>query len=566
METTEELSLQLQQARERAEAAERRLEVAKKELLKLSTDTTPEELARSRATIKQLTESHERLQQENASLTERLGDLAQQVQRFRTSYLSGELDNSILRERLVDVEERLTTVVQPLPADDQRLVRERRLSWMALQDPLTKLANSNRLDLRLEEVLEQARQREDMVVLMLLDVDHFHTVNEVGGWRAGNALLSEIAQRLTKLVQGSDTFLARRGEDEFGIIFSLPRPETNQMFETPLVRVRQLADLILQVFEAPFELAGQRLPITATLGLSVFPNDADTGQEMLENAHVALGSAKRHRRGSYLFFNDKLYLEREDRAGLATELSKVIEEGRLLFLYRPVVSIARGSLAMAQIEAYWDHPVHGRVGQSAFLPIAENLGLAPRIAEQALQAALTLSRKVKGSIPAMVRLPSSVLGRADLVKSILDQVSKAHARPESLVVDLSVESFERWPREATSFLEEMGRWRVGRSLSDVGAGPVPLRELQTVRPDMVGLAPEITMQVPQIESHTALLKGLLQLFQGLGLATRAEGVKDQTQAHFLALHEGAFASGDYLAPALGLEDFLARRRATWTLR
>ena len=566
MEKTEDLAAQLARAEERAQTAEKLLATAKKELLRISTDSAPEDLARSRVTIKLLSDEREALAQENATLYEKLGGLAQDVQRFRSSYLSGELDNSLLRERINEAEERLAVVVKPLPENDQRLVRERALSWMALQDPLTKLANGNKLDMELEEAVSAASQRDELVVLMLLDIDHFHTINEVGGWKAGNALLLEVGRRIGKLIEGSETFLARRGEDEFAVIFSMPRPEGSQVFDTPLIRVRQLADLILQVFHTPFDLSGQRVPVTASMGLSVYPNDSDSGQELVENAHVALASAKSAKRGSYLFFNDKLYMEREDRAGLATELAKVIEEGRLLFMYRPVVGASRGTMAYAQVEAYWDHPSHGRVSQANFIAIAENLGLAHKVADQCLQAGLALSRKVKGSIPVLVSFSGSIMGRAEIVKHILDQITKARTRPEAMIIDIPADCFQRWPRETRAFLEELARWRIGRSISEVGSAPVPLCELQASRPDMVGLSQQITAQTPQIESQTALVKGLLGLMRGLGLATRVSGVTDKSQAHFLALHECDYVSGDFLSPSTGLDDFLARKRTTWTLK
>lgn len=568
MERTETIAQQLAQAQARAETAENRLEVAKRELLKLSTDTGPEELARSQVTIKLLTEEREGLIAENALLYEKLSSLSQDVTRFRTSYLSGEMDNSLLRERITEVEEKLASAIKPLPQDDQHLVRERELAWMALQDPLTRLANGNRLDLELETAVREASQKDELAVLMLLDIDHFHTVNEVGGWGAGNALLGEVARRLGKLVENSPTFLARRGEDEFAVIFSMPRPETTggQLFDTPLIRVRQLADLVLQVFDTPFDLSGQRVPVTASMGLSVYPNDSDSSQELVENAHMALSSAKKVKRGSYLFFSDKLYLEREDRAGLATELAKVVEQGGLLFTYRPVVGVARGTMACAQVEAFWNHPSHGRVAQSDFIAIAEGLGLAHVVADQCLQAGLALARKVKGSIPVLVSFPASVMGRAEIVKHVLDQVSKARTRPEALIIDIPADCFERWPRETKAFLEELGRWRIGRSVSGVGAGAVPLRELQATRPEVVALSPDITSQVPQIEAQSSLLKGLLSLFKGLGLATRVSGVGDKSQAHFLALHECDYVSGDFLGLSAGMDEFLARKRTTWTLK
>ena len=568
METSEDQAEQLRRAETRAREAERRLEVAKAELLHLTMNSAHEELARAQATIKLMEKDKEQLLDQSKAAREKVAGLAGEVQRFRASYLSGELNNSILREKLNAAEERLQGVVKTMPHSDQKMVRDQSLSWMALQDSLTKLANGNKLDMQLEQAVKSAAEEETMVVLLLLDIDHFHTVNDVGGWRAGNSLLIELGQRLRKLVEGSDTFIARRGEDEYALVFNIPRPEhaQGQVFETPLIRVRQLAEMVLATFQTPFELAGQRVPVSATLGLSVYPNDADSGQELLENAHAALHAAKTSKRGSYLFFNDRLYIEREDRVGLGAELAKVIEAGRLLFLYRPVASVARGSLAVAQVEAYWEHPTHGRVNQADFLPIAEAQGLAHKVADQCLQAALAHSRKVKGSIPTQVHFPSSVLGRAEIVKHILDQVSKSRTRPESLIIDLSADCFARWPREAATFLEELARWRIGRSISEVGAGPIPLAELCAARPDVISLAEAMTKQAPQIESQTLLVKSLLGLVKNLGFNARANAVADKTQAHFLSLHGCDYLAGDFVSPSTNLDDFLARKRQTWAFR
>lgn len=569
METTEDLQSRLTAAERRAEDAERRLAVAKKELLKLSTDLTPEDLERAKGVISDLEGRLAQRDEEANQLLAKLGDLGQEVQRYRVSYLSGELDNSLLKERIAEVEEQLATVVKPLSVDDQQLVMERSLSWMALQDPMTRLANANRLDLELEQAVTRAQGKDVAVVLMLLDLDGFHQVNEIGGWRVGNLMIQEIAQRLGKLVQGSPTFVARRGEDEFALVFSVDAPTQqgrNPNLETPIIRVRQLADLVLQVFDLAFEIEGQRMTQSASMGLSIFPHDADAGAELLENAHAALASAKQEKRGSYVIFSDRVYLEREQRTTLGTELREAVESGRLNFSYRPIVSASRGTVAAGQVETAWDHPVHGKVALSDFLSMADGLGLTHRIAMQGLEAGLALSRKIKGSLPVIVPIPDSVLARAELVKEVLDSLNRSRTRPEALMLEIPVSAFERRPRETRAFLDELGRWRIGSAISGLGQSAIPLWEIQQAKPDVVTLSPELTERVTQGDTPAVMVKNLLSLFKGIGVSCRAVKVSHQSQCQFLTLHGCDSLSGDFLALSASIDEFVSRKRSTWKLR
>ncbi len=562
-----DLEKRLADAEERTRQAERKFEVAKRELLSLSTDHTPETVKRLEARVVELEEDVQSLREDNSSLRQESNQKSEESQRWRVSYLAGELDKSLMEERIAETEERLNTVVKPLSFDDQKVVQERSLAWMALQDPLTGLPNQNKLEIQLDWAVQRANEHDELAVLLVLDLDRFQAVNEFGGWQAGNDLLKEIGQRISNLVAGSETFIARRGEDEFALIFTLERPQgPGTTLETPMIRVRQLADLVLQVFDKPFETGGHSFPVKASMGLSICPDDADTGQDLLENAHAALATAKATKRGSYLFFNDKIYGEKEQRAGLATELARAIQEESLLFLYRPVVGVSRGTLAGAQVEAYWDHPNHGRVSEADFIALAEELGLAYQLAQQTLQAAFELSRKVRGSIPTIVSLPTSVLGRTGAVKEILEQVGKARIRPESLTLELNGDALVRRPDDARRFMEELEKWRIGRSIGHLGSTPLPLMALQATRPGTVGLALEVTEQVPQIEGQAALAKGLMSLLKQLNLEVKVGGVSNKTQAQFLAVHDCDYVYGDFLSPSLDLETFLARKRTTWTLK
>lgn len=557
MESVESLHSRIQAAELRADSAERRLEVAKKELLRISTDTTGEQLARAQTTINTLESEIAQREAQSQILIDKVASLSSEIQKFRTGYLSGELDNSLLRDRVAEMEQQLSDAIKPLTADDERIVLERSLSWMALQDPLTRLSNSNALDLALSKRINAARDN-TLVVLMIFDLDLMRQVNETAGWRTGDILLREIGQRLKSLVANSATFICRRGEDEFAVLVSL---DSTPSLDSPLVRVRQLADMILGIFREPFTSGAHLFAASASMGISLFPVDADSATELLENAHSALTSAKVSARGSYLIFQDRLYLEKEKQAVLCSELADTIANQRLHRTYRPLVSASRGSVAAALVEVAWDHSEHGRIKMEQLVPYIERGGLVHDFTMQTLEFGLALSRKLKGAIPVIVGVVASAVTRPNLIKEILDAIHRSRTRPEALIIDLPASAFERFPAQSSALFSELTRWRIGRSVSDIGSSNIPLTELHRLRPDKTSLSPALTDRIGQGDGPAELTKVVLSLLKNMDLNCRAEGVTHQIQAQYLSLHSCDLLSGDFVAPSADLENFVAKKRA-----
>lgn len=566
-ETPSDLREKLELALARASNAERRLEAAKSELLLLS--QSPAEKAPEPKENEELG----RLKAENADLLKTQKNLELELQsrieateHWRLLALKTELDNTQLAGKAALATDMLHEVVQPLPHDAQKLVDEREMIDLALSDKLTGLANENRLDIALQETIAQAQYKDELAALLLINVDGFQGHNEFLGWETGNELLVQVGKRLrAKLPE--DTTLARRGADNFAVLTTIQRA-TGQAatIETPLVKVRQIADFLLGTLAAPFEIAGQKIPLRCSVGLSVYPDDADTPDEMLENAHAALAAAKKAGGGQYALYNDGIYAEKELRAGLATELKAVVEANGLCMLYRPVVDSERGSLAAAIVEPFWEHSEHGRVGQFAFFPIAEERGVAHHVVSQIVTAGCEVSRKLRGSIPTILRLPSSVLRQADFIKGLLAATTQARIKPESLIVQLPAEALTKTPENARALFNELARWRIGRCVGQIGNGPLDLRSLQSCPLTLLSLADELMENVPSHESGKLVVQAHLDIAKRLGLPVHVGGTADNSQAHFLALHEAKFVSGNFLSPSLNLTDFVSRRRATWKLR
>ena len=481
---------------------------------------------------------------------------------WRGQFLLSQIDVVSEIDRAEKAEEKLNAAILPLPYDEQRLVEERDLSWLAFTDPITQLGNANKLDLHLKKAVENSFATGQLSILFIIDLDNFRTINEFTSWSEGDEVLEEIASRLVDNTP-KESLLSRRCEDEFALVVSL---EKGKMGESPLVQARQIADFLLKLLSQPLKLNNQPFPITASIGISACPDDADTPLEMLENAYSALMAAKARGGNRYVIYSDSVYKSREDRARQATELKDAINSNELLYNFRPVADVQKGHLIAAVVEPEWNHPAHGRLRQDEFMELAEEHGLMPTLVNQIIEAGCELSRKMKGSISVVLRLPQSVLNIHGFEKTLMDTITKARIKPDSIVLELPGSALIEAQSPLTRVFRELGRWGIKGSLGIQEATPILLGSLNTCCVGMLHLAPELLESVPAQESRRGVVQSYLDASNRLGVTLLVNGLADSSQGHFLALHDCDWAAGDYLSPSLDLNDFIKKRRSTWRFK
>lgn len=556
----EDLQSQIDIAEKRAQNAEKVLAKAKEELLALSIDDT-------KGRYSELEKQFDELQQENHQLTLALHRLQRQLtdhqrdaNHWRGRFLLSEIDVVTASCRAEEAESKLTEAIKPVPFDQERLIKERELSWMAFLDPLTNLGNSNKLDLQLVEDLNSAMVNGQLLALLLIDIDKFCLVNDYAGWEEGNELLKSLGERLAKNTPES-TFLARRGEDKFALVISMD--VQGEMNESGLVRVRQIADFLLNLIKKPFTLNYQPYSIKGSMGISIFPDDADNPQELMENAHSAVRTAKQQGGDRYVIFNERVFKEKEERATLAADLKAAIEQNRIEFHYRPVADLNKGNLAAALVEPSWEHQAHGRVAQEHFIPLAEDYGLMPDLVGQILAAACEMSRKMKGTISTILRCPTSVLHIPEFERKFMDGINASRIKPQSLTLELPAEALREHPVRLGKLFSELKRWGVGCAIRVLESSSLGLSGLHEVGLSMIILDGQLLKNVPSQENRRSVVQSYLDLSQRMAIPILALGLSENTQAHFLAIHKCRWASGDFISPALSLSEFLKRRRTTW---
>jgi diguanylate cyclase (GGDEF)-like protein len=481
---------------------------------------------------------------------------------WRGQFLMSQIDMVTEIDRAEKAEKKLSEAIVPLPYDEQRLAEERDLGWLAFTDPITKLGNANKLDLELKKSVEKSFSSGVLTLLFVIDIDKFRTINEFGSWGQGNDVLRELSQRLSKNIpQG--TVVVRRAEDEFAMVICLDKGELG---ESPMVQARQIADFILKLISEPLAINNQPFPITASIGISCCPDDADSAVELLENAYSSLMVAKARGGNRYVIYNDSVYTSKEDRARLASELKQALESNEISSQFRPVVDVQKGYVGAAIVEPEWHHPAHGRLQQDQFMSLAEDHGLMLPLVKQIIESGCELSRKMKGSIPIIMRLPKSVLNLHGFEKTVMEMVGKARIRPESLVIELPGECVIESPAPLTRVFRELGKWGLKGAVGLGESTPVQLGGLHLCSVSILHLSADLMGSVPAQEQRRAVVQSYLDAANRLGLSLLANGVTENSQGHFLALHGCTLAAGDFLSPSLNLAEFVKRRRTTWRLK
>jgi diguanylate cyclase (GGDEF)-like protein len=481
---------------------------------------------------------------------------------WRGQFLMSQIDMVSEIDRAEKAEKKLSEAIVPLPYDQQRLAEERELSWLAFTDPITKLGNANKLDFELKKSVKKSFSTGQLTLLFVIDIDKFRTINEFGSWSQGNDVLEELSQRLTGSIP-EDTVVVRRAEDEFAMVITV---EKGELGESPMVQARQIADFILKLVSEPLKINNQPFTLTASIGISCCPDDADSPVELLENAYSSVMVAKERGGNRYVIYNDTVYTDKEDRARLASELKQALSANDIVSQFRPVVDVQKGYLGAAIVEPEWHHAAHGRLQQDQFMSLAEDYGLMPRLVQHIIESGCELSRKLKGSIAVVLRFPQSVLNVAGFEKSIMEMVGKARIRPESLVLELPGESVIESPAPLTRLFRELGRWGIKGAVGIGESTPIQLGSLNLCNVSILNLSPEMMGSVPAQEQRRAVVQSYLDAANRLGLTILANGVTDGSQGHFLALHGCTWAAGDFLSPSLALSDFVKRRRTTWKLK
>jgi diguanylate cyclase (GGDEF)-like protein len=393
-----------------------------------------------------------------------------------------------------------------------------RNEYQARHDALTGLVNRTALQVRIDEAIGKSRAPGHSAVLVLLDLDRFRDVNDTLGHGHGDALICDIAARLTEHV-GDTGVVARLGGDEFAVLL----PDVPSRAEAVLS-----AEALRVVLREPLEVGGVPLVVEASAGLSMHPGDAADASGMLQHADVAMYIAKRTHRGVVVY--DRADDDHSpEQLRLLADLAVAIESGELVLHYQPKVGVD-GTLQGVEALVRWQHPERGLLPPVEFIPAAECTGLIHSLTDVVLAAAVSQARVWYDEghpTPVAVNVSTRTLLDAGFADRVLAQLAVHRVAPGLLCLEITETTIMEDPERARAVLTRLAAAGVRLSIDDFGTGYSSLAYLKTLPVHEIKIDRSFVAAMTTSEQDRVIVDSTVALGRRLGLAVVAEGVEDQ---------------------------------------
>ncbi len=445
------------------------------------------------------------------------------------------------------------------------------LEQMAFYDTLTGLANRRLFRNRLEHMLSNIARSGTSVALILLDLDHFKHVNDSMGHDSGDALLAVVSERLKHCVRFTDT-VARLGGDEFAII--LPNvPDT--------LMVSSVAEKILHALSRPVMLDDQEIGISASLGISMAPEDSGSAEHLIKNADLALYRAKDEGRNNFKFFTAEMNTLLVEHLKLVHDLRLAIDQEQFRLQFQPQIDLLSGQLVGFEALVRWSHAERGMVSPVDFIPVAEETDLIVPLGRWILRAACAQMRQlcdgqlVNNRAVMTVNLSIRQFSDPMLVRFIGDTLLEFGLDPSQLELELT-ETVLMENLEATiDMLNNIKALGVSMSIDDFGTGYSSLGYLKRLPVNVVKVDRSFVMDIPHDRDDMEITAAVVAMAHKLHYKVVAEGIETREQFEFLREIGCDYGQGYYFSPPLypealvdycrqyqqSLEDDLSRLRS-----
>lgn len=404
---------------------------------------------------------------------------------------------------------------------------QRELDHLAHHDPLTQLPNRLLFTERVEQVLERAQRDKQGGAVLLLDLDHFKHINESLGHSQGDRLLKMVGARLQALLGGGMT-LARLGGDEFGLLWD-DCPQAEQAAD--------LAERIRAGMAKSFRLGGHDLFVSTSLGISLFPEEGTSVEQLMRNADAALFKAKQTGRDAYAFYSQELTEHAYQRMALVGELRRALEQDELRVHYQPIYRLADGRPVGFEALVRWQHPERGLVPPGEFLPVAEESGLISRIDAWVLEAACRQMRHwlIEGRELEFVavNLSCRLFRHNDLDQDVAQVLAATGLAAQHLELEITESTVMEDPDAALALLTRLRDLGVQLAIDDFGTGYSSLHRLKRLPVHKLKIDQSFVHGLPDGRDDVAIARAVIALGHSLGLSVLAEGIESAEQAAFL---------------------------------
>ncbi|MDR3418252.1 MAG: EAL domain-containing protein [Nevskia sp.] len=420
------------------------------------------------------------------------------------------------------------------------------LIWLQANfDMVTNLPNRRLFRDRLEQEIKKAQRHGLQVALLYIDLDHFKDINDTFGHDKGDLLLAEAARRISSCVRTSDT-VARPGGDEFVVIL----PQFGG-----LATVERLARGILEALHAPFDLNGDHGYVSASIGITIYPDDARNLEGLLIHVDQAMYLAKSQGRDRFAYFTESMQREAEQKRALTNDLRQALARNELELYYQPIIDSASGRIVKAEALLRWKHPQRGMVSPAEFIPLAEGSWLIFDIGRWALEQAIAVAERFRRQGRAIeISVNMSALQLSDPSHNgWLEELRGLP--PNSLAIEITESTLLRDSITVKQRLLELRNLGIQVSIDDFGMGFSALSSLKKFHIDYLKIDRAFTSGLLEDESDRALTEAIIVMAHKLGIKTIAEGVETEAQREVLLRLGSDYLQGFLFSPGLPVAEF-----------
>ncbi len=436
----------------------------------------------------------------------------------------------------------------------ERINTQERLQYLAHHDILTDLPNRASFSERLQVEVKRAKRSHHHVAVFFIDLDRFKIINDTLGHDIGDRVLQTTAERLVSNLRASDT-VARLGGDEFAILL----PEIVTIDEVAMIAEKLLLDLA-----KPFYLDERELFISASIGVSLYPDDSEDPGILVKHADMAMYRAKSMGRNTYKFFSEELSNKDDQRLTLETHLRRALEREEFCLHYQPQLSFNNGAITGVEALLRWQRPGHGLTPPDQFIPILEETGLIVEVGEWvAHNACQQLRRWHDAGYP--IRMAINVSSRQfndnRLEQRICNTIEQSGVAPTFIELEITESLLMQNPGKTEQTLNNLAKRGIDLAIDDFGVGYSSLSYLRRFPLNTLKIDRSFVNDITTDPDDAAIITTIIAMAKALKLATVAEGVETQAQLDFLKEHHCDTMQGYLFSrplPPEGIDTLLAQ--------
>ena len=456
------------------------------------------------------------------------------------------LTSNRLMERLREREHSLVYEIA------ERKSAEERLHQVAAYDQLTNLPNRYLLQADFARKLEESGRNGKMLATLFFDLDHFKEVNDAHGHEIGDALLKQVAKRMSDVTRNYD-LLARFGGDEFVMIMSNLDDRLD---------VNQVVEKIIAGFIPAFNLPGASVHITTSVGISIFPEDGNEPTELLKNADLAMYRAKAEGRNCYQFFSSEMNLELQYSQWVATNLRRALDDNRLKLYFQPQVNLETGAVESCEALIRWPQEDGENINPGDFIKIAERTGQIVEVSSWVVNEACHVTQQwmEQGyeTVRVDVNLSSKDFANRGVLYKFLQIIQRHHLKASQIGVEIAENIMIDSTDQVISALTVLHNAGVHISIDDFGTGYSSLNSLKRLPLSGIKIDESFVHAAPNSKDDLTIMQAITLAGQGFGLDVIAEGV--ETEWHQTLCKEVGCNTiqGNYVSKPLAAEEFAAQ--------